>query len=198
MKKNELVAAIVNAGILAEAKAKHLKVVELEALLNRKSNLPIEDGFAVIAAEQAKEEAITATLPSIPVTSATPSKVETPKKVKYVKLFPDGKKICLERGLKIVRLTKDWNAFSDLVNETVGKKAPGFTVLFKTFMATQNNKEWFALVTIERKVKDSKLQNQFTCLFKGATINGKRTFLKEVEKDGKKEFEFIKLEYLKW
>lgn len=197
MKKNELVAAVVAQGIATEAKAKRLRVTELETLLNE-NKVPTEDGFAVIAAEQAKEAV--AVLPSIPTVEpvATPSKVETPKKAKYVKLFPDGKKICLERGLKIVRLTKDWNAFSDLVNETVGKKAPGFTVLFKTFMATQNNKEWFALVTIERKVKDSKLQNQFTCLFKGATINGKRTFLKEVEKDGKKEFEFIKLEYLKF
>lgn len=182
MKKTELVAAIVAQGIATEAKAKRLKVAELEALLNRKPSLPAEDGFAVIAAEQAKEEVTVAVLPNVPTTPATPSKVETPKKVKYVKLFTDGKKICEKRGLNIIRLTKDWNKFSNLVNDTVGKRAPGFKVLFKTMVA--KGTEWYALVTVERKVKDTKLQNQFTCLLKGDKVDGK-VCLGEVE-------------YLKW
>ena len=177
MKKTELVAAVVAQGIVAEAKAKRLKVAELEALLSKKPSLPTEDGFAVIAAEQAKEETI-AVLPGIPVIPATPSKVETPKKVKYVKLFTDGKKICEKRGLSIVRLTKDWAKFSDLVNATVGKRAPGFRVLFKTMVAKGN--EWYALVTVERKVKVAQRQNQFTCLLKGDNVDGK-VCLGEVE-----------------
>lgn len=178
MKKNELVAAIVNKGIATEAKAKRLKVAELEALLSKKPSLPIEDGFAVIAAEQAKEETV-AVLPSVPtIVPATTSKVETPKKVKYVKLFTDGKKICEKRGLNIIRLTKDWNKFSNLVNETVGKRAPGFKVLFKTMVA--KGTEWYALVTVERKVKIAQRQNQFTCLLKGGNVDGK-VCLGEVE-----------------
>ena len=180
MKKTELVATIVAAGIMAEAKAKRLKVAELEALLNRKTILSTEDGFALIAAEQTKEEAVIATLPT--VAPVTPSKVETPKKVKYVKLFTDGKKICEKRGLSIIRLTKDWSKFSDLVNATVGKRAPGFRVLFKTMVA--KGTEWYALVTVERKVKDTTKQNQFTCLLKGDKVDGK-VCLGEVE-------------YLKW
>lgn len=116
------------------------------------------------------------------IVAEAPKAVARPKTVQYVRLFPDGVKVCQGRGLVVRKLEKDWKTFSDFVNKQTTKllndawKEGKFTVLYKAMMVDpKNSKKWWALVT----AKNTTNKKQCTCLFEG--VEAKREFTGNIE-----------------
>lgn len=137
----------------------NIETTEEENVMNK------NDGFEIIAAQVAafEKKAIVAEAPKATVTI---------KATQYVRLFPDGVKVCQKRGLAVKKLEKDWKAFSDFVNSQATKllndawkeRNGKFTVLYKAMVIdSKNSKKWWALVT----AKNTTNKKQCTCLFEG-------------------------------
>ena len=191
MKKTEIIALLGYKGI--EAKKAMLRTksdLETELMMVNNivdytvNNTTVEedivmnnvDGFEVIAQAQKAQD-------SNVIVAAAP-KATSPKAVQYVRLFPDGIKICQNRGLAVKKLEKDWKAFSDFVNSQATKllndawkeRNGKFTVLYKTMVVDPKDcKKWWALVT----AKNITNKKQCTCLFEG--VAAKREFTGNIE-----------------